>query len=343
MTKFCILSPDKKGTIDPTVHNILSQMPGLGTYEQADVVLVPITRLDNFEFNTELWSLLKGKPWVLIDYCEYGWDWDRKETHFFGLDNINPHGCCQFPAFNSKEWWHIDAFMHKNPPIVYFKRELLEKDRTSNIHPIEYPCFYPDEYPIQSQEEFDARPIEVISYWGLSHEVRMNVHGSMFNLSGKLGYYMIDNWYNIEKAFKNESNPKKWASIYCPHFSRIDMREVIQAQSMSKMTLSLEGAGIKCFRHAEAPINSVMVLRDDTLAWSYPWVHNYNCIRLKSGDNIEAIKGTNAGREIVEQINSHTNREDLYDIYLRGYDNMSFYRLNRYLISYVIPIIKKAL
>lgn len=338
MTKFSIVSPDASGQVDGAVYRFLQQFPNLVPFNESDVALVPITKLNNFKFNKELYTILDGMKWVLIDYVEYGWDWDRKETHFWGWNTED-----FFREQYNEEWKAFDEFVKTNRPIKVFKRELLQADVSKLYAPIEYPCLFIDEGPADSREQFNARPVEVFNAWGHSHEARVNLHGNMFLQAGKFGYYLIDSFRNFEMCMDFENNPKKWASIYCPYFSRIDIRELLRFQSMSKVSVSLEGAGLKCFRHSESPINSVMVMRDDPLAWSYPWVHGENCLRIPSGSSMDSIKGTYVGEEEMIHINSGVNREDLYDIYLKGLENLNNYRVDNYFKNYVIPLIEAAL
>lgn len=338
MIKYAIVSPDKKGTIDPPVFNILTHFPNLTTLEDADVLLMPITRLNNFEFNTEL--LNNKKPYILFDYCEYGAnDWDRTGTHIFGINTVF------FPGFESSEWMEFDAWVKGSKPVVYFKRELLKIHMKDNRHPIEYPCYFPPT-EIQSREQFDARPLEVLFNWGHSHESRVNLHANIFLNAGRIGYHLIDNIYHIVGAINEVNGSRKiWASILTPSHSRFPLSRIIDLQSGAKITVSLPGAGVKCFRHSEAPVNSIMFMQEDNLAWSFPWIKGENCLKVDIGEDFESIKGSNGCPEIaiLELLHLHPDTLDLYQIYLQGLDNIDRYRIGRYLEEYVLPLIEKAI
>src|SRR5689334_20600178 len=142
-----IFSPDKQNRIDGTVNKILGSI-------NSPIPLIGITRMDNFQFNDMLLTI-KGK-YAIFDYCEYGAnDWDRKETHLFGSNTD------RFKyAFPGDQWNRFDQWVRGNPPAIYFKRELLKKDASSLVYPIEYPCWGP-KFQIQGKQEFINRRIEL--------------------------------------------------------------------------------------------------------------------------------------------------------------------------------------
>ena len=150
-----------------------------------DIPIVLVTRTSDFIFNEQLTGL---KKYALVDLCEYGWDEDLKRgTHFFGDGkNIYPE------LFHTDEWKKFDDFVAANPPLVYFKRELLKQDMRDNIFPIDYPCFYYDNR-IQTKDTFNGRPINVFHYWGRSSEDRVKVHVDFWMRSSKNGASVCDN------------------------------------------------------------------------------------------------------------------------------------------------------
>lgn len=313
-----IVSPDKKGNIDGVVYSIIKDI-------NSSIPLVPITILSDYEFNPELNKLDK---YILFDFCEYGWDWDRKETHIFGA-NTNKFK----DKFNGNEWHKFDEFVKNNPAIIYFKRELLIKDYLDSflhdaIEPIEFPCFQPS-YPIVTKEEFDKRPIEVFFSWGHSHEARRILHGEIFINAAKKGYGVVDNFTHFNESIRDYE--KVWASIYSPYFARIDMPTLLNIQGQSKLSVSLPGAGVKCFRNAESPINSVMVMQEDDLVWSYDWIDGVNCIKIPKNGNA------------IETIEQALQRDDLYDIYVEGVKTCEKYMLNNYVKNYIEKTIEKYL
>jgi hypothetical protein len=319
-----IISANKDGSIDGVVSAMLSDL-------DVSVDIVPIASYFNYEFNPEL---LKLGRWVLVDMCELGAnDWDRTDTHLFGINSY------KFRKAQTEEWIKFDDFVRSNPPLVYLKRELLRKDVGGNVYPIEFPCFHPS-YPISSREEFEARPIDMFHYWGWSNESRRTFHGNVFVNAAKKGYTVIDNFYHFEQGLKDYAESKKvWATVCVPHFARIPMEQVLYINGLSKLSVSLPGAGVKCFRSAEAPINSIMVMQKDNLAWSYPWDET-NSMQVPIGNTMDDIRGLNGSPEIPV-IEAALKRTDLHDIYRKGIENLENYRLDNYLSKYIKPTIEK--
>lgn len=321
-----IVSAYKDNWIDPPVMKIMERVQLTGL----DFTAVVVTKRDGYEFNPELMNI-KG-PWVMFDFCEYGHDWDQKETHLFGVNTGYGFGFEKY--LNSHFWIKFCHWVRENPPLIYFKRELLEKDRTSNILPIEYPCFYPIPEP-QSFEDFSARPIDVSYLWGESHPDRVSLHIDMYLNQSKYGYHLLDNAMHIEGCFNDVPAGKRsvWLSQKVPHYARYSMEDVLMIGSASKISISMPGAGVKCFRHAESPINSVMLKTKDELAWSYPWIDQLNCIVAYKNDVL-----------LRSKIQSNERfKKALYSIYWEGVDNCRNYHIDNYIPNYVLGKIEEAL
>jgi len=302
-----------------------------------DFTAVVVTKRDGYEFNPELMDI-KG-PWVLFDFIEYGHDWDQKETHLFGVNTFLDEFTKHF-AFDG-QWDDFDSFVRNNPPLIYFKRELLQKDMgvnaLCNVLPIEYPCFYPIPEP-QSFEDFCARPIDVSYLWGESHPDRVKLHIEIYKDKFKYGYHLLDNALHIEGCFKDVPAGQRsvWLSQKIPHYARYSMEDVLMIGSASKISVSMPGAGVKCFRHSESPINSVMVKTRDELAWSYPWVHKYNCIKEFTASIMVY--------DISSVLNqSEDSKQKLYEIYRNGVENCRNYHIDNYIPNYVLDSIASAL
>lgn len=320
-----IISPDKNNQIDGVVYSILKAIP-------SKIPLIPITKLDNFVFNEEL---LKLKEYILFDFCEYGANsWDRKDTHLFGKNTGH------FKWFKGAEWKAFDLFVKNKPPLVYFKRELLQKDFSGNVYPIEFPCWQPT-YAIQSQEDYNKRPIELFHYWGHSHESRRMFQGNAYIHAVKTGIVIADNLHYVGGILAENQDKRVWLTANVPHFARVAMSNIMNINNVSKLSLSLPGAGCVCFRHSESPVNSVMVMMDDNLAWSYPWIHGDNCIKVPCSEDFEEIRGLKNQWKIIESIEEALSRTDLYDIYVKGVHHIDKYRPENYTQNYILPIIKE--
>jgi len=318
-----ILNADSSNRMESVViSHLYSHLNVVSNINEADIVIVGVSYFHDYRFNEALRGI--NKPWVLVDFVEYCWDWQPVDTHVFGKNTSEFRKRLES---NFDQWMLFDEFVRNRPPIMYFKRELLSKDATNRLKPIEYLC-YMDAQPIQNRDEFDARSIDVFYNWGESNPLRPRLHGEIFT---KKNYGIISQWDHLDTYFHhNASERKVWVSIFTPHFSRVHYGEIIRAQSRSKISVSLPGCGMKCFRHSEANVGAIMALTDDKLAWSYPFEHGVNCIVIRRDcmhdDLLEA-----------------TRRSDLYEIYLRSQETADKYRPRRYVDEYFIPSIRSIL
>lgn len=319
-----IITADANGRTDGTAHRFVQMI-------KSELPIVLVSRCNDFVFNT---SLNRIKDYILICFTEYNWDWDRKNTHKWGVNTKDFSS-----LFPSDEWNKFDDFVAKNPPKLTLKRELLKKDKSSTLLPIEYPNWV-EKQPIQTKEQFNSRLIEVFFYWGHSHECRRQLHGNIWLNSSVSGYSVCDNLYYFENFMKEEKG-SKWVTFNMPHYGRTDIKNLMMINANSKLSVSLPGAGVKCFRSTgESPINSVMVCQEDTLAWTFDWVDGFNCIKVPNDGSIESIRGIGVSTEIPVLENS-LKRDDLYDIYLNGVETADKYYCPNY-ISYLEKIINKA-
>lgn len=307
-----IINPDHSRT-DGVANAMLERL-------KVNIPILLLSRIENIEnLNQGIFQLM-DKEYVVVDYIENGWDYEFEETLVVG-DNTERF------TFLEKGWDKIHELIKYNPPKLYFKRELLEKDRTDKITPIEYPNWQPD-YPLQLREEFNARPISTLNYWGRSHESRLIFHGEIWKNAARKGYAVCDNIYTFNHFMQDEKNPNKWVTLNIPHYARIDISELMKINALSKTSVSLPGCGIKCFRSTgESIVSSVMVLPEDDLAYSYPLVHNQNCIKFKRN----SIDGVSREWDIIGAIETALNNDNLYDIYLEGKKIADFYRIDNYI------------
>lgn len=289
---------------------------------KSDIPLVLVTRLENFVFNEELLTL--GR-YVLVCMSEYGWDWDLEKsgTHIWGYNTS------EFPHFkDNPEWKKFDKWVASNKATLFFKRELLKKDANNWLLPIDYPN-YQEPYPIQTKKEFDSRPLEVCMMWGRSSEHRTRVHSEIWANSSKNGASICDNIYQFNAFLQHESNSKKWATFHQPHYQREDIKQLLIINGLSKLSISLWGCGVKCFRSTgESPVNSIMVKYKDNLKWSEDWVHGYNCIEVEVRNEIFGIE-------------SALKRDDLYDIYVKSVETSNKYHFHKYTKNYLNTLIQK--
>jgi hypothetical protein len=308
-----IISPDKSGRIDPVVYDILKGVT-------SEIPIVPITRLDNFQFNEEL---RKCDKWIAANYVEF--DWDFKWQHGTPVFGKNAH--LYTDKFNGDEWDKFIDFANSKPPVLTLQRELLLSDVSETVVPIDYPCWHPVP-PTETKEQFDNRLISATNIWGLSHEDRKRVHGEIWVKSGKHNYVVCDNISNLSPFLQNEQTKSKWVSQNTPWYSRYPMEDIMEITGMSKITLSLPGAGKKCFRMSEASINSVMYKWEDNIAYAYQWEGGKNCI-------------TSLPPYEVQSIYDALSYPNLYEIYCEGVEVCRKYFLPTYIENYINPMLNK--
>lgn len=307
-----LVSPCKSGRIDPVWYALFKEV-------ESKIPIVVVTKMEDYIFNDELYKL---ERYILVCGCEYGWSEEFDiGTHIWG-DNTD-----WFEQFNSNEWKRFEEFVNKKSPILVFKRELIEGDNPENYFPINYPCWHPIPHP-QSRSEFDKRKIQCNFIWGFSHERRKTLHAEIWQRSSEFDYMVCDNLAIRDLFIQHESNPKKWLTVNTPWFARYDMSHIIETNGMSKISISINGAGRHCFRDSESSINSVMYRWEDSIKFSYPWVNGVNCIKSKPGEELQTI---------VAALNNH----NLYEIYLQGVENCRKYYLPDYIANYIQPIIKE--
>jgi hypothetical protein len=300
-------------TCDGTAYAVMNRV-------NSPIPIVLVSRADDFKFNESLLAL-SGTPYVLVDFIEFGWatSIEKTGTHIWG-ENTQ-----QFDFLQTDEWAKFDEWVAFNPPLVTFKRELLSRDVTDALVPIEYPRMVETDYPIDTKEVFNARPISAFQYWGRSNENRLRIHGEIWVHAYKKGFSVCDNIYFYNDFMHNERG-EKWVTLWMPHWSRVPITELLKINGFSKLSLSWPGAGFKCFRTGEAGINSTLTMHKNNYAWAYGFTEE-NCILVDHGKEIEGIEEA-------------LKREDLYEVYRNGIENCSKYKLSRYISEYIEPIIK---
>jgi hypothetical protein len=289
-----------------------------------DAAVVPISFFQDFKLNEELRSLA-GKRWVLADTCEWYGEWPDGKSHLFGISPTPPFS-------GNFEWQKFSNFVRENPPILQLVRELYKEDVSKFIQPLEWPCVL-DAWPIEDKLNFDRRPLEVFFQYGISSCFRPILHGEGLKRSCEEGYEVINSLDHIDAKI-NEPQ-RKWALVHQPHTHRVPITEVVRRQAQSKITVSLKGAGWKCFRSTEAPVHSVPAIHSPGLAWAFDWEHGYNCIHLTPhrewADLVEEIKLDRMGFA------------NLHEIYVNAQRTIDLYRPHNYINQHILPAIERVL
>lgn len=305
-----IVIADANGQIDSAYHTLVKHI-------NSKYPIVMVSYLDNFVFNEELLSL-KPKEFIVIDYIEMGWNYNYSNHT---IENY-------YKRFKGDEWKKFHDWAINSQPLICLKRE-LDKETAKNpgYYPIEYPAIV-EPIPVQSEAKFNARPISAAYYFGRSHEGRLRLHSDIWRMATERGYSVCDNIYYFNGFMANEAG-KKYVSMHIPHYQRHPIETVLEINGMAKIGIVPFGAGIKTFRASEVSANSVMLMWEDKLAWSYEWVHGVNCLKCKPGEEVETIE-------------KWTQDERLYSIYCEGVKTWEKYRTENYINNYLLPLINKA-
>ena len=281
---------------------------------KCDLPIVLVSRVADFQFNNDLYKLDK---FLLCDFVENGWQWDMKDGHHWGKNTE------KFDFLQSDEYKKFDEFIASKPPELTFCRELLEKDVTEILRPIEYVNWQAG-FAINSRESYLARPIEWFNFWGRSSEYRVQFHGDVWKGASKFDYSVCDNIYFFDKFMQDEKG-KKVVSLWMPHYHRIELKNLLAINSMSKLSISLYGAGTKCFRTTgESCCNSLMVKQQDFVAYTFPFKHMENCLTFPS---VYAD---------VDILNSFLSYGNIYELYCECVNTANKYRVENY-----IPFLEK--
>lgn len=319
--KYSYISVRKDGFINPIVENTILKYFTKSNIQNADIVFVPITNDGWFEFNDDLEQILSGKRIVILDYMEYNWNIQNINLIF----GFNASELIKMHNLNT-EYLKVDAFCISkiNDIHCYFKRELLQyEDTVFKIFPIE---FINDNkhftYEIDSLEKYKNRDIDISWIWGFSHPDRVTAHANLMRDHCVYGYA-----FGTDVEDLKHLTGKKVMLLMQPHYRRLDIHTMYDIQKRSKIVLSMSGAGIKCFRDAEANVNSLMAKNNNNVLWSYKW---------DSSNSLSFDVNT-----ITSDLwNKLADVDGLYQLYVNSVQNSKKYNIKYYIQDYLINTIE---
>lgn len=288
-------SLEASGRYSGIFHHTFSPFYTLTTLQSCDVVFVVLENKPDWTLDIAMVAAIKasGKPVVVLDYWEL--DWQTPATDF-------PE-----PIKQANLDWK-----------AYFKRELSRSD-TGNLGPV-YPIDWYNHHPIppvQTEEEWNQRDIDVLMIYGYSHPMRPLFHGELLAQSPQMGWTFITDISDMEYE-----KPPYAVLLHCPWYRRLPMNTVLDLQKRAKVTISLPGAGVKCFRSTESCIGSIMAKPKDNLLWQAGW-NEYNHIELDTVRNL---------KKALES--------DLYPIYLESQKVADAMRPERVWNEHILPKLK---
>jgi hypothetical protein len=333
---------DKNGHMDGTLLPLFAAFEKTSLAD-ADIIIIPITFMSHYQADTDLMSeaVMSGKKMVVVDFVEYGWD-VAKPDHIFTVNTYSKW----LDKFKDTDYLMLDTFLKSSIDKIalYFKRE-LPSDANLNISfkilPAEYPgvstlpgSIYPATY-----EEFTDRPIDVIMVWGLSNPSRPILHGELVKQSGLNGQHLVSNLDHFTTCQKR-GDKRMIVMAHIPDFARVSIQQILHLQSLAKISISLNGCGKRCFRHAESPYNTVMALQENGYPWSYSWIDGFNCIELPNRSDGTLIDENRSYMRLMHYLD---RPQQLYDMYLHGTNNWKNYDVNNYSEDYILKNIQDAI
>jgi len=312
--KFYFTSLSLTTPIDGVVQNTICNYFEQASKEDCDYVGLVITYMDKFVLNENELALIKHKPFVIFDYVEYGWD--KSPAHIFGINTLE-----YSELFGNKEYIKLGSVVKEANVKCYFKRELHKNIKSSfPLFPIEYTSQDYDTSKIDTLQQYSERPIDIFFNWGWSNPSRPALHGAFYQFAESIGLNVISNPNDFYDAKRYEPNRPLILTTFTPHYHRMALEDVFKLQSQSKISISLNGCGVKCFRHSEASVNSLMAIQENKLEWTYEW-GNENAIVLPHDSEL-AIK------KLIRMLQ---NVNHLYEKYLKGIETNNLYKTENYI------------
>lgn len=324
--KYFLQHPEATGRFDPPGVSTVQQTQGrVEKVEEADVIFIPEARFDGFRFDDKLNDI--QKPWVLFSWSEFGWDDPRETSYLWSRDRLS------HPAFQDDEWRKFDQFAKDHPPILTFQRELLAKDRSDRVQPIDYLAWLP-EIGNDDRDTFLKRPFDVEFDFGRSHEARMWFHGAVFQNAGRFGYDVVSEFSHVPRALEDAG--RKWLSVHVPHYARIDVLEVQKLVRQSTITVILPGAGQRTFRSGERCSDAIMAMPRHRLAEVYPWDASNSIV-------LPEIKTWSDAHDSCKVLADALMRTDLYELYCAATENALNFRAEPYCRRHIAANVERFL
>jgi len=271
---------------------------------------------EGFEFDAEEAAKLKDKPLVVFDMREYGWEKSHANMDLLGIKREDQ------VEYSGDEWLKLHSWAQENPARLYFKRELsvsLKKYSWSskcigvNLHPVDLisrnrPLFEP-----QTKDEWMKHKPGVHFVYGNSHPDRMLLHGEL-----------------IGRNF-----PAYCENVH--HTNRRPLMQIILEQMEYMLSVSLSGAGFKCFRSSESCVGCIPVMADLPVVYSVPFTKENVVLLPTENGRIKIPECV----DVIEQALS--DPEALYPVYLAAQESARLLEQDTYMREIINPKIKEVL
>lgn len=237
------------------------------------------------------------------------------------------------------EYYRLHEIVKELDIRAYFKRELLtgfNPPWSCPVYPVDWTVLdHPQFQNPCSEEEYNARPIDLLMSWGYSSESRPRFYGELMRKAGKFGWHFALTAEDVDRSLDEKRPQQLLAALHTPHYRRIPIERICAWQEKTKLTVSLKGAGLKCFRCAEASVNSLLVQQaDNSVHWAYPWIAGENCIGLPNTPEGE-VDEVHALEIIYDYL--RIRQGSLYGLYLKSIANQRNYISHHYSRNYLLP------
>jgi len=299
--------------------------------DECDIIfIVPVFHSKEYFLNTELAARIdrSKKPIAFFDYNELGWWVNDLYDHIFGINTIQGTQFGENELLVPYEYlseWMRSMFLAKRV-VAYFKRELhkttREKYPDKNIYPIDWVNHIVWD-TIDTEQEYNARPIEILFIFGQSHPQRMSF------VSSVISFAQVYEWGICTDPSDIEHIPgKKVAMFHRGHWNRLSQQEMYNLQSQAKITVSMPGYGVKCFRDAEAPVNSLLAIMKTDIVRMIDW-------------SVAGAVMMVQGKMFSQLENALSNSAELYSRYLSCVKQSENSKPNKIWYDYILPKLSK--
>lgn len=305
---------------DGWLQNILERLvPG-------DYTALVFTFRDDAVFDAEKAKSLDGKPLVVLDFAEYGYDESWRNNHLLGVKN---HFERVVP--NRDYYDRLHEWVSRQNIRVFFKREfsIPITEMWSNGYYSGFPIYPVDliseKVPrcVINKDQWMARRGGVFHLYGYSHMDRKRLHGALQARWPRT----INNLMAMQECINREAQFHLLEQV--EWWSRYQLGAVLNAQQQCMISVGLPGYGVKCFRNAEACYSCVPAVADLGLKWSVPWTEE-NAIMLPM---VNGALDVPRAVEVLEK--ALEDKEALYNHAVNAADSCNEYQVDHYVEKYI--------
>jgi len=309
--------------------------------EACDAIILFRNWRDTFVFDEGLFDACKNKPFIVIDYAEYGPASMYDEEYLTAWDIIGVRIDPLFESACTEEHKKLTNRFLDCSIKAYFKRELshavYNKRQDLNLYPLDYFANNMPDAILLTEEEFYSRPLDLLFNWGFSNPERCKLHGRIMMEIEKFGHNVFLSMAQFEESIRNKSD-HSFLLIRSDHHERVDYSML---QQQSRLVLDLFGNGMKCFRNWESALHSISVKQDPSLlVRTFAWTDGRDCLILPT--NVNRLNLDDA-IDVIYEYTRGGKRHELYPIYKNSIQHARKYESKYYFDNHIYPALDEAL